>query len=128
MAENMIKDFVKKQTTSLNIGTPKQKPVVVPEVSPVNRVEDPKEKAAGLQKQIESSPVVKNTLVEEKPLQTVKAKVGRPKGDVEKVKLSVYVPAEVKAKLIKLQHMTYKQSINDVMIEGIYMLLTKYEL
>lgn len=128
MAENMIKDFVKKQTTSLNIGTPKQKPVVVPEVSPAKRAEEPKEETAIIQKQVETAPAVMNTTVEEKPVQQVKSKVGRPKGDVEKVKLSVYVPAEVKAKLIKLQHMTYKQSINDVMIEGIYMLLTKYEL
>lgn len=126
MAENMIKDFVKKQTTTLNIGTPRQRPAA--NVTPT--VTRPTEIQAESPVKVEVPETAPSQTMndEVKPTKTVKGKVGRPKGDVEKVKLSVYVPAEVKAKLIKLQHMTYKQSINDVMIEGIYMLLTKYEL
>ena len=106
MAENIIKDFVKKQTTPLNIGVPKQRPQEeVPEV----RIAEPVQE-----------PVKVEAAVVEKP------HVGRPKGEIKKVKMSVYVPEEAKAKLIKIQHNNYKQNLNDVLLEAIMDIIKKY--
>lgn len=106
MAENIIKDFVKKQTTPLNIGVPKQRPQQeVPEV----RIAEPVQE-----------PVKVEAAVSQKP------HVGRPKGEIQKVKMSVYVPEEAKAKLIKIQHNNYKQNLNDVLLEAIMDIIKKY--
>lgn len=106
MAENIIKDFVKKQTTPLNIGVPKQRPQQeVPEV----RIAEPVQE-----------PVRVEAAVAQKP------HVGRPKGEIQKVKMSVYVPEEAKAKLIKIQHINYKQNLNDVLLEAIMDIIKKY--
>ena len=114
MAENIIKDFVKKQTTPLNIGVPKQRPANGSEES---RTVEPVAPAP--------APVAAPATVEVAP-EVVRGQVGRPKSDIEKVKLSVYVPAEAKAKLVKIQHHNYKPSLNDVLIEAINDLLKKY--
>ena len=109
MAENnIIKDFVKKQTTPLNIGVPKQRPQEeVPEV----RMAEPQPE----------TPV---------PVETpspVKSHVGRPRSEIQKVKMSVYVPEEAKAKLIKIQHRNFKQNLNDVLLEAIMDIIKKYD-
>ena len=107
MAENIIKDFVKKQTTSINIGVPRQRPQgEVPEVRMTEPVQD--------------KPVQAEASVVEKH------HVGRPKGAIQKVKMSVYVPEEAKAKLIKIQHNNYKQNLNDVLLEAIMDIIKKY--
>jgi len=115
MAENIIKDFVKKQTTPLNIGVPKQRPQGATEV----RIEEPSA-------QVAPSPAPAQTPVQPVEQEAVRGHVGRPKSDVEKVKLSVYVPAEAKAKLVKIQHHNYKQSLNDVLLEAISDVIKKY--
>ena len=106
----MIKDFVKKQTTAISIGVPKQRPADTPAqaAEPVREVE----------------PVAAAPAAEETP--AAKGHVGRPKSDIEKVKLSVYVPAEAKEKLIKIQHHNYKPSLNDVLMEAIVDIIKKY--
>lgn len=109
MAENMIKDFVKRQTTAVNIGVPKQKPNVE---TPQTRIGETVE------------PV---TAPAPAPDFKVKGHVGRPKSDIEKVKLSVYVPAEAKEKLIKIQHENYKPNLNDVLLEAINDIIRKYD-
>lgn len=113
MGQDIIKDFVKKQTTAISIGVPKQKPQG--EVREV-RFEEKQEYA----------PAVKEPVVETKAEKAPKGHIGRPKSDIEKVKMSVYVPAEAKAKLIKIQHETYKQNLNDVLLEAINDILKKY--
>ena len=108
MAENTIKDFVKKQTTPLNIGVPRQRPQEsVQEI----RLSVP-EPAAEPVKAVETI--------------QVKNPVGRPRSEVRKVKMSVYVPEEAKAKLIKIQHTNFKQNLNDVLLEAIYDIIKKY--
>lgn len=94
MANDTIKEFVKRQTTGMTIGVPKSRA----------RAED-------------STPHTEATAT---------IGPGRPKSLVEKVKISVYVPAEIKAKLVKIQHNNYKQNLNDVMVEAVDCLLTKY--
>ena len=109
MGQDIIKDFVKKQTTSISIGVPRQKP-----------------QGEAAQERIEPSPAAQQPV--NKPVETVtKGHVGRPKSEIEKVKMSVYVPAEAKAKLIRIQHETYKQNLNDVLLEAINDILKKYE-
>ena len=110
MADNMIKDFVKKQTTAISIGVPKQRPADTPvqAAEPVREVEH-----------VAAAPAAKET-------PAVKGHVGRPKSDIEKLKLSVYVPAEAKEKLIKIQHHNYKPSLNDVLMEAIVDIIKKY--
>lgn len=106
MAENIIKDFVKKQTTPLNIGVPKQRPQQeVPEVRIAEPVQEPVRVEAAFAQ---------------------RPHVGRPKGEIQKVKMSVYVPEEAKAKLIKIQHNNYKQNLNDVLLEAIMDIIKKY--
>ena len=119
MAENIIKDFVKKQTTPLTIGVPKPKPQAGSEpaprigVTPVAPAVDSVKETAPVTVQAEQNPV--------------KGHVGRPKSEVEKVKLSVYVPAEAKAKLIKIQHHNYRQNLNDVLLEAVLDIIKKYD-
>ena len=111
MGQDIIKDFVKKQTTSISIGVPRQKP-----------------QGEAAQERIEPSPSPAAQEPVNKPVGTVtKGHVGRPKSEIEKVKMSVYVPAEAKAKLIRIQHETYKQNLNDVLLEAINDILKKYE-
>lgn len=106
MAENTIKDFVKRQTTPLTIGVPRPKTQKDPEPEQRMAVQQP-------------APVV------EQP--AAKGHVGRPKSDIEKVKVSLYVPAESKEKLVKIQHRTYRQSLNDLLLEAIADIIRKYE-
>lgn len=118
MAENIIKDFVKKQTSTVTIGVPRQKPAGnVPEVR-IEPAPAPVVTAAPAEQPVVEDPV------ETKP----KGHVGRPKSEIEKVKLSVYVPAEAKAKLIRIQHESYKQNLNDVLLEAIYDYIKKNNL
>jgi hypothetical protein len=42
------------------------------------------------------------------------------------VKLSVYLPAEAKEKLVRIQHDNYKQNLNDILLEAINDLIKKY--
>lgn len=112
MAENIIKDFVKKQTSPINISVPKARPVVQPEEKSVNDLsEDPRKE---LKEGMTTVPVK-----EEK-------KLGRPRSGVEKVKLSLYVQEDIKQKLIRIQHTTCKASLNDVLTEAVSELLKKY--
>ena len=116
MADNMIKDFVKKQTTAVNIGVPKQRPAVE---TPQARIGESEEPA------VATAPTVATVTA---PVEEVKVKghVGRPKSEIEKVKLSLYVPAEAKEKLVRIQHENYKPNMNDVLLEAINDLLKKY--
>lgn len=126
MAENIIKDFVKKQTTTLTIGTPRQRPLASEEQSDTPATAAPAPEPVQPVREAPAAVVAaQEAATSEQP---VRGRVGRPRSGIEKKKMSVYVPEEVKEKLIKLQHMTYKQSINDVLIEGIYLLLKKYDL
>lgn len=120
MAENIIKDFVKKQTTPLTIGVPKQRPQGESEPAPRFEAE-PVAPAPEPFKEVAPAPAP----VQPEP-EAAKGHVGRPKSEVEKVKLSVYVPAEAKTKLIKIQHHNYKQSLNDVLLEAIADVIKKY--
>ena len=111
MAENIIKDFVKKQTTPLTIGVPRQRP------------------AEENQQPVQVQPKRQEPVSAPAPAAPeTRGHVGRPKSDIEKVKLSVYIPAEAKEKLVKIQHTNYKQSINDVLIEAVSDLIRKYGL
>lgn len=125
MAENIIKDFVKKQTTPLTIGVPKQRP----------QAEQETQAAAPMEKHLPTVERVQVQAPAPAPVQAApqaepevtRGHVGRPKSDIEKVKLSVYVPADMKARLIRVQHHNYKQSLNDVLIEALADLLKKYD-
>lgn len=109
MAENIIKDFVKKQTTPLTIGVPRQRP------------------AEENQQPVQVQPKQQEPVSAPAPAAPeTRGHVGRPKSDIEKVKLSVYVPAEAKSKLIKIQHLNFKSSLNDVLMEAISDLIKKY--
>jgi len=107
MAQDIIKDFVKKQTSTVTIGVPK--------IKPQGEIQE---------ERFEPKPAQVSEPAEEEI--KIKGHVGRPKSDIEKVKLSVYVPAEAKEKLIKVQHDNYKQSLNDVLIEAINDIIKKY--
>ncbi len=106
MSNEIIKDFVKRQTSGVTIGVPKSRP----------KTEETAQQAV-----TEAAPAA-----HEETNTKVRGQVGRPKSLIDKVKISVYVPAEVKEKLIKIQHNNYKQNLNDVMTEAIDCLLTKY--
>lgn len=119
MAENIIKDFVKKQTMPLTIGVPKQKPIATnnfPEGVNNIQTDSTVDSVSGS----EVSTV-------QTSLNTFKGHIGRPKCDVVKVKLSLYVPEDVKKKLIKIQHHNYRKSLNDVLFEAISDVLKKYD-
>lgn len=105
MANDVIKDFVKRQTTGVTIGVPKMRP----------RAEEETRR-----------PVAEETQEQQEEKRPTRGQVGRPKSLVEKVKISVYVPAEIKEKLIKIQHNNFRQNLNDVMAEAIDCLLAKY--
>lgn len=114
MAENLIKDFVKKQTSTVTIG--------VPRVKPLGAVEQPRIEVPAMEPQNVPAPLVE-PVAENKP----KAKhIGRPKSDIEKCKMSVYVPVEDKRKLVKIQHQTFRQNLNDILLEAINDILVKY--
>lgn len=121
MAENIIKDFVKKQTTPLTIGVPKARPQAEPAVA--ERV-DETIKAPAVE---QAAPATSVQVPTQQVLEPERGHVGRPKSDVNKVKLSVYVPEEAKKKLIKIQHHNYKPSLNDILLEAINDLLKKYD-
>lgn len=100
-----IKDFIKKQTNQVTIGVPRRRTDVEAAVEqPVAEV--PQFNA------------VPETVVPSEDMQPARA-VGRPKSEVRKVKLSAYVPAEVKDRLVKLQHESYRSNLNDVLVEAI---------
>lgn len=114
---DMIKDFVKKQTSTLTIGVPKPRTEVpAPAQAPAPDVRQ--EPAAQISNPEKVAAVV--------PPVTPKKPIGRPKSDVVKVKMSVYVPEELKARLVKVQHETYKSNLNDVLIEAVRDILDKY--
>lgn len=117
MANSIIKDFVQKQTTPISIGVPKQR---TPETVPAPAAE-PAPQAVQAAPEAPAAPQTTAAA-------PTKGRVGRPKSDIEKVKLSVYIPAEAKEKLVKIQHTNYKQSINDVLIEAVSDLIRKYGL
>lgn len=123
MAENIIKDFVKKQTTPLTIGVPKQRPQAGAETTAAP-VEQPAPEVKPAPVQAPAAPAAQP--VQQAEPEIIRGHVGRPKSDVERAKLSVYVPSEMKSRLIKIQHHNYKPSLNDVLIEAIADLLTKY--
>lgn len=125
MAENIIKDFVKKQTTPLTIGVPKQRPQAGAETPAAAPVEQPAPEVKPAPVQAPAAPAAQPAQQAEPEI--IRGHVGRPKSDVEKVKLSVYVPSEMKSRLIKLQHHNYKPSLNEVLIEAVADLLAKYE-
>ena len=102
MTDTTIKDFVKKQTTAITIGVPKAR-------------------NAG-----ESQPVQAPVPQVTQEYVAPKGHVGRPKSDITKVKISVYLPEEAKAKLVRIQHQNYKQNLNDVLLEAINDLIKKY--
>lgn len=91
-----IKEFIKKQTTAVTIGVPK-----------VRRESDAVPSPAAVQEQVNEGSV------------SVTRKPGRPKTDVRKVKLSVYVPEDVKESLVRIQHDSYKMSLNEVLTDAI---------
>ena len=122
MAENIIKDFVKQQTTPLTIGVPKQRPQGESEPAPRFEAE-PVAPAPEPVKEVAPAPAP--APAQQEP-ETAKGHVGRPKSEVEKVKLRVYVPADANTKLIKIQHHNYKQSLNDVLLEAIADVIKKY--
>lgn len=98
-----IKEFIKRQTTTLNIGTPKvrNESDVIP---------------APAARPVEEQPQVRK---DEEGSEASGRRPGRPKTDVQKVKLSVYVPEDVKERLVRLQHDTYRTSLNEVLTDAI---------
>lgn len=86
---NAIKDFIKSQTTPVRIGVPAS-PQVPHEHQPISQ----------------SVSIHRET-------------VGRPKSEILKTKLSLYVPVEDKEKLVRIQHAKMFSSLNDVMMIAI---------
>lgn len=120
MAENIIKDFVKKQTSPISISVPKTRPEVQPEEKSVSDLKG--ELKEELKEELRAELKDGKTTV---PVMDEK-KSGRPKAGIEKVKLSLYVQDDIKQKLIRIQHETYKSSLNDVLTEAVSELLKKY--
>ena len=117
MADNLIKDFVKKQTSTVTIGVPKAKPQ--------GEVEQPRiEVPAAEPKKASAAPAV--VAAESAAVKSAPKHIGRPKSDIEKCKMSVYVPVEDKKKLVKIQHQTFRQNLNDILLEAINDILVKY--
>lgn len=114
-----IKEFVSRQTGGLNIGVPRK------------RTEDSQTTQNPDTGVIPNPNKVQTVQAEEPVAETTPAQVsrpiGRPKSGVEKVKLSAYVTAEVKEKLIKIQHHSYKSNLNDVLVEAIMQYLENHE-
>ena len=115
MAENIIKDFVKKQTSPISISVPKTRPEVQPEEKSVSNLKEElkEELRAELKEEMTSTP-------------DADEKSGKTKAENNKVKLSLYINNGIKQKLVKIQHETYKSSLNDVLIEAVDELLKKY--
>ena len=115
MAENIIKDFVKKQTSPISISVPKTRPEVQPEEKSVSNLKEElkEELRAELKEKMTAAPEADE-------------KSGKTKPENNKVKLSLYIDKGVKQKLVKIQHETYKSSLNDVLIEAVDELLKKY--
>ena len=114
----MVKDFVNKQFTPINIGVPRER------TSTTETAEE--------RRMVSETPAVKEAQaaperVEAAPVRTPK-KVGRPKSEIEKVKVSLYIPAETKERIVKLQHRTMKSCMNDVLMEAIDDILKKYDI
>lgn len=107
MAENIIKDFVQKQTSTVTIGVPKKKTAVA---------ENPSERPAAISQQEPA----------QFPAEADIKKTGRPKAYENRTKISTYLPEEMKDKLVKIQHRNLKPSLNEVMLEAVKDLLAKY--
>lgn len=100
---NIIKEFIDKQTSGVTIGVPKQK-------------------TSETQMFAYADIIPPGTNLQS----TQTSKVGRPKKNENRVKLSVYLPEELKTELVKIQHHNYKPSMNEVLIEAIEDLIKKY--
>lgn len=112
---NIMKDFVKKQSTPISIGIPKQRPQVQETVK-----EEPRKNDAPVYAKEPAQATATTLAATAEP-----KKVGRPKSDVEKVKLSLYLPKEMKERVVRLQHISMKSCLNDVLMEAIEDLLAK---
>lgn len=121
MAENIIKDFVKKQTSPISISVPKTRPEVQPEEKSVSDLKG--ELKEQLKEELRAELKEEMTAAPE-----ADEKSGKTKAENNKVKLSLYINNSVKQKLIKIQHATYKSSLNDVLIEAVDELLKKYDM
>lgn len=119
---NIMKDFVKKQSSPISIGVPKMRST---DQEP-ERIEMPAQKT--VKPATESRPVARTVLAPVEEVKPAPKKIGRPKSEIEKVKVSLYLPVDVKNRLVKLQHMNMKSCMNDVMIEAIEDLLDKYSI
>ena len=104
MAENSIKDFGRKQTAAVTIGVPKSR------------------NAGAEQVKVSSQPVVEA----QQPAPQEGKRMGRPRTYEKRAKISMYLPEELKDKIVRIQHQNFKSSINDVMIEAVHDLLKKY--
>ena len=104
MAENIIKDSVRKQTSPVTIGVPKSRNA---EAEPVK---------------VSSQPAVEA----QQPAPQEGKRMGRPRTYEKRAKISMYLPEELKDKIVRIQHQNFKSSINDVMIEAVHDLLKKY--
>jgi hypothetical protein len=98
-----IKEFIKKQTTGVTIGVPKAR-------KESDAIPAPAARPATVQEQVKQA---------KQESAAGARRPGRPKTDVQKVKLSVYVPEDVKEALVRIQHDNYKTSLNDVLTEAI---------
>lgn len=120
MANNnsIMKDFVKKQSTAISIGVPRQR-----NSEPEPAVEE--KRIVSEIPAVSEAPVAPQTQV----VETVRVpkKVGRPKSEIEKVKVSLYIPAETKERITRLQHRNMKSCMNDVLMEAIDDILKKYD-
>ena len=104
MAENIIKDFVRKQTSPVTIGVPK------------SRSAEPEQVKENSQPAVEV----------QQPAPQEGKRMGRPRTYEKRAKISMYLPEELKDKIVRIQHQNFKSSINDVMIEAVHDLLKKY--
>ena len=53
---------------------------------------------------------------------------GRPKCEFERIKLSMYIPVEFKEQLVKIQHLNFRPSMNDVLMEAVDDIIKKYSM
>ena len=104
MAENIIKEFVRKQASPVTIGVPKSR--------------EEKEKLA----EFDSQPVE----VHQQTVSQENRKIGRPRTYEKRAKISLYLPEDLKEKIVRIQHQNFKSSINDVMMEAVLDILKKY--
>ena len=104
MAENIIKDFMRRQTSPITIGVPQSRNTSSQEIRAVSQPLTAPQQPA--------------------PQETKKA--GRPRTFENRARITIYLPEEVKDTIIRIQHKTFKPSINEVMIEAVRDLLEKY--